>query len=92
MGLIKNSKCFIGTSLHGIITAMSFGIPYLCINNKQKLKNYIKDWDYKNFQNQPFCTDFINVFFSSEFFIGDFELQKELIRKNFKRIEEILNG
>lgn len=45
MSDIANAKLFIGTSLHGIITAMSFSVPYLGINpNVQKLKFYLETW------------------------------------------------
>lgn len=43
--VIKNSLCFYGTSLHGIITAMSYGVPHFCINeNVKKVEAYIKQW------------------------------------------------
>lgn len=45
MLLIANAKIFIGTSLHGIITAMSFGIPYLSIGpHIGKVKRYLQTW------------------------------------------------
>ncbi len=34
MYLIIKSEAFYGTSLHGVITAMSFGVPHYCINKK----------------------------------------------------------
>lgn len=49
MWLIKSSKLYIGSSLHGIITSMSFGVPYIgyC---KKKLMTYIDTWgDDNNF-------------------------------------------
>lgn len=45
MNLIKNSSCYLGTSLHGVITAQSFSIPYLLINNSiKKGVEYINSW------------------------------------------------
>lgn len=45
MSLIKNSTIFIGTSLHGVITAMSFGTPYIGLNPKiVKLQSFLQDW------------------------------------------------
>ncbi|MFW6275208.1 MAG: polysaccharide pyruvyl transferase family protein [bacterium] len=45
MQTIAHSELFIGTSLHGIITAMSFGVPYLALNpDIPKLKNYMNTW------------------------------------------------
>lgn len=43
--LIAHSKCYVGTSLHGIITAMSYGVPYIGLNPKQeKLVSYNETW------------------------------------------------
>jgi hypothetical protein len=45
MQTIAHSELFIGTSLHGIITAMSFAVPYLALNpDIPKLKNYMETW------------------------------------------------
>jgi len=45
MALIANASLFIGTSLHGNITAMSFAIPFLPLNPSIfKLKSYIDTW------------------------------------------------
>lgn len=45
MSVIKNSKIFLGTSLHGVITALSFTVPYIGINPKvTKLDMFLKDW------------------------------------------------
>lgn len=52
--LISNSKFFVGSSLHGIITAMNYSVPYCCIYNSFKLKTYILDWDPDNFDNNLF--------------------------------------
>lgn len=43
MWLIKNAKLYVGTSLHGAITAMSFGVP-ICAHGPEKLKRYLADW------------------------------------------------
>lgn len=43
MWLIKHSKMYVGSSLHGAITAMSFGVPYVGYGPK-KLKAYIGQW------------------------------------------------
>lgn len=43
--LIANSYCYVGTSLHGIITSMSYGVPYVGLNsNQQKLVSYNNTW------------------------------------------------
>lgn len=43
MWLIKHSKKYIGTSLHGVITAMSFGVPFVGYGSK-KQKVFITKW------------------------------------------------
>lgn len=54
MSLIANSNLFIGTSLHGLITSMSFSIPYLSIGpHVHKLKRYLQTWSNSKF-NKPF--------------------------------------
>lgn len=45
MAVISHSKIFLGTSLHGAITAMSFAVPNLTFTNRiQKLTAYLETW------------------------------------------------
>lgn len=45
ISLITHSKMYIGTSLHGVITSMSYGIPYIALNPQQiKLNSYLETW------------------------------------------------
>ena len=57
MGLIANSKGFIGSSLHGCITAMSYCKPYLGLE-VPKTVNYINDWGLGN----DYCADCYNFY------------------------------
>lgn len=42
---IAHSKLYIGTSLHGVITSMSYGIPYIALNpNQSKLVSFLNTW------------------------------------------------
>ena len=43
MSLIKNARLYVGTSLHGVITAMSFGIPFVGVEVK-KIRTYLETW------------------------------------------------
>lgn len=43
MMLISRSKAYVGTSLHGIITAMSYSVPYIGIY-PNKLDSYLQTW------------------------------------------------
>ncbi len=48
MYLLKRSKMYVGTSLHGVITAQSFNVPFFVFPEKiGKLKIYIDTW-FKN--------------------------------------------
>lgn len=42
--LISNASLYIGSSLHGIITSMSYAIPYLALRDHAKLKAYLETW------------------------------------------------
>lgn len=45
MYIIKHADYYMGTSLHGVITAMSFGKPHFGINKSiQKLDAFLTDW------------------------------------------------
>lgn len=50
MILIANSSLYIGSSLHGVITSMSYGVPFISIGAKQtKTKNYLETWSEEKF-------------------------------------------
>jgi len=45
MALIANAKFYLGSSLHGVITSMSFLVPYIGIGIPEgKVNSYIKTW------------------------------------------------
>lgn len=55
MYLISNSKFYLGTSLHGAITAMSFMVPAIGLNKKvNKLESYMKTWVDYQYENIEF--------------------------------------
>lgn len=46
MSIIRNASCYCGTSLHGLITAMSFEVPRVALLPKLKKQiNYMDTWD-----------------------------------------------
>ncbi|WP_242506291.1 polysaccharide pyruvyl transferase family protein [Serratia liquefaciens] len=50
MYVIANSDVFYGTSLHGVITAMSFGVSHFCINSDiTKLVSFLETWSVAPF-------------------------------------------
>ncbi len=45
MSLIAFSRAYMGTSLHGVITAQSYGVPFLPLNpGLKKVKGYCRTW------------------------------------------------
>jgi hypothetical protein len=49
MNIIRNSSCYCGTSLHGLITSMSFAVPRVGLLPKlRKQVNYMKTWDLEH--------------------------------------------
>ncbi|HHQ6589414.1 TPA: polysaccharide pyruvyl transferase family protein [Serratia fonticola] len=58
MYVIAISSGFYGTSLHGVITAMSFGIPHYCINSDiQKLVSFLETWSVAPFTKPITCAE-----------------------------------
>lgn len=96
MKAIAQSRLFIGTSLHGIITAMSYSIPYVAINPRiPKLKAYIMTWAPDELK---FTSDFKSICENSiralavdkTKLIENAEMQKELATKSFQTIAELI--
>lgn len=93
---IACSEMFIGTSLHGIITAFSFGVPFVPLNPRHlKIQNYLNTW----FQYPFNCmTEFENIHIDAiAAFDRDWTLlksilleQKEIVRNSFKKISQII--
>nr|WP_314420583.1 polysaccharide pyruvyl transferase family protein [uncultured Erwinia sp.] len=52
MYAIARSKAFYGTSLHGVITAMSFLVPHFSINRSiEKLTSFVQTWSVAPYNN-----------------------------------------
>ena len=46
MNIIRNASCYCGTSLHGLITSMSFSVPRVALlPTLRKQINYMDTWD-----------------------------------------------
>ncbi len=91
MNLIRNAKCYIGTSLHGVITSMSYNTPFIGYKTK-KLQSYLNQWDSTN--GQLYYTDDINVIpdmigkvIDSKY---DNSYQKELVYSSFNKMYSII--
>ncbi len=91
MWLIKHSQMYIGSSLHGTITAMSFGVPYVGYGAR-KLKAYIEQWTDSNIklfsQKNSLSETSINVYKSS-FIDRNAERQKSNVIEKFHELAEL---
>ncbi|WP_055069585.1 polysaccharide pyruvyl transferase family protein [Clostridium massiliamazoniense] len=92
MYLIGKGKFFAGTSLHGNITAMSYGVPHIGLNKEiKKLDMYLSTWDLKE-QNGCISFNELNDKIDDLLKIDkDTLLRKreeliEKVKENFKRI------
>lgn len=99
MFLIGNSDLYIGTSLHGTITAFSFGKPFIPLNRKvKKLDGYCKTW-WKQIANG--CVEFEQLKHAIENVLSGWDYeeadrllrrQKALVHRNFDRIRQTLEA
>ncbi|GAA5221448.1 polysaccharide pyruvyl transferase family protein [Membranihabitans marinus] len=95
--LIAQSRLYIGTSLHGIISAMSYGVPYIGLNPKQKkVLGYLKTWGKTPINEPSRCNNFLDkakiaLNTDRQKIIEDTEHQKELYYQSIKNIKNCLN-
>lgn len=88
MYLIANTSFFIGTSLHGNITAMSYSTPHIGIGNIPKLDVYLKTWGIHPY-NRCIQIDDISDFYTQNNYgkhselVNNRSLLIELTKQNF---------
>ena len=96
--IIKNSKMFLGTSLHGIITAISYNLPHIiATTNLKKLNSFVNTWDTSpivNCEIDEMCNSVENVMKNYEEITefvkkANMRLQK-LVDENFKNINKYI--
>lgn len=95
MYLIANSQLFIGSSLHGVITAMSYNVPYIGIL-VDKTISYIKTWGLSknSYSYNLELMDKIKYHLSSsndELMKINSNIQKEKSLQSFKTMRMIAN-
>jgi hypothetical protein len=94
MNCIARSSLFLGTSLHGIITAMSFAVPYLALNPQiTKLKDYVFTWAPEPCQIiSPFEELYLNALkvleADQELLVQNANFQKTQARESFREIAQ----
>ncbi|MEB2786079.1 polysaccharide pyruvyl transferase family protein [Algoriphagus persicinus] len=94
MYLIANAKCYVGTSLHGAITAMSFAVPYVGLK-VEKLGAYLATWGLEGNQR---AIDFPEIYeqfkvataASKEALEASRDLQIAEIKKGFDNMVKVL--
>lgn len=82
MWLIKHSCMYVGTSLHGIITSMSFNVPYVGYGGRKQIA-YIEKWSnhkMKTAQYDNFYDAAIQNLKENE----NSDKQKEIVEQNFE--------
>lgn len=94
MMLISKASLYMGTSLHGVITAQAFQTPFIGLNEKLiKVDKYTKTWIGEEYSSLPFneVLKVIDIYENWNFskLLEKTEEQKKLVRKN---IDLILNG
>ena len=98
MALIAYSQLYIGNSLHGIITAMSYRLPYVALNKKQiKIIYYLDSWAIDGLKEVQDTDIFLGT---AQFCLEDQTLsaqidektiqQKDLYYSSLKRISKII--
>ena len=87
IALIAHASVFAGTSLHGNITAMSYGVPHFSLHPKvEKLKLFLQKWDVENSQ---ICNDYSEIIENFEIAI---ESDSNALNENAKRLISIVDG
>lgn len=85
MYAIRNSQLFIGTSLHGIITAMAFNIPHFGLNPEiSKVNSFLKDWSIAPFNKS------LELEKISDVASNDYKGYQQLLTDNSYRIAELV--
>ncbi|WP_194776384.1 polysaccharide pyruvyl transferase family protein [Pararhodonellum marinum] len=93
MYLIANSKCYIGTSLHGAITALSYAVPHVGLK-VEKLEAYLRTWGAEG---NDFAVDFNEIHsqflaataISKSVYEEKRDLQLTAIRKGFDQMVNV---
>lgn len=96
MYLIANSKAYMGTSLHGAITAMSFARPYVGIS-VLKLNSYLDSWGVEPLNRVVQINEMVEQFklaidVDQEKLSESRALQMHEVEKSFERMVQVLNN
>lgn len=94
MYLIANAKCYVGTSLHGAITAMSFAVSHVGLK-VEKLGAYLATWGTSTNQKSVEFTDLYEQFkVATSVSISELEASRDrqftAIKKGFDKMVNVL--
>ncbi len=98
MSCIAHSRAFFGTSLHGLITAYSFGVPFVPLNKSiPKLDSFVKTWTIDVCEQSFDFNDVDKIKQHLKNWNGqnankNLVEQKKLVYNNFDRILTIINS
>lgn len=96
MFIISNAKLFIGTSLHGNITSLTYNIPTVALDRRiQKLTEFLKDYSITE---QQYSVEYRDIFSAAQKSLAidmdklklQSHLVKEKIHENFDNLSKIL--
>jgi polysaccharide pyruvyl transferase WcaK-like protein len=97
MNLISNATAYIGTSLHGLITAQSYGVPFIPLRKRtEKIKAYCDTWfvekdiDIIDFSELPKVEAILNNWNYKEM-LKTTKAQKKKVYKNFESLLKYVN-
>lgn len=96
MMTIANSDLYIGTSLHGVITAMSFEVPYLGLDPTiLKIPSYLRSWAPPSLAQatkfDEICAAGLGALRVEKASLQQsLENQKDRVRQSFQRIRDLL--
>jgi polysaccharide pyruvyl transferase WcaK-like protein len=94
--IIKNCKCYVGTSLHGAITALSYGVPHFGFGEKiEKLNEFLNDWSCYPYNKTYGISDIVSFCKEVDSLPKDVIDAKsrennDLIKNNFNKICSVL--
>lgn len=87
MWLIKHSQMYIGSSLHGVITAMSFNVPYVGYGGRKQIA-YIEKWSGGRMRTAS-CHDFVDAALHNINVSEKSDAQKTLVKRTFNEFSKL---
>ena len=88
MYIISNSKLYVGTSLHGAITAITYGVPHIALtNNIKKLLDFLSTWNSTPIVSTSIGELSMNV----EKILSNYEVTCDIVKRANNRMNELVD-